>query len=495
MKILNIHVYFDTKEQTIKLRFDAIGNNEVTPTFDPELVDRLGGEDGFFGFMGEMLSERNVNLMLESKPDTLDEMGKGGVDLSVEEEIRVIRDPMGADYFRPIDLKVKMIAVLNNYIELSPAFGETIKDIYNNSCRAFEAQAFNPHELPPIYFNLHENNLERCDQNSAAYQQQSVVYQLPTTPHIALSLLFTLSNVILNQLKYEAIYFNPGYHDSLSLSVYQNDRTTVGKDHGTEFMVTMLTRLFELPKLANYQYTMAALNKIGEPYIKYRQTPNRKGWIDLLEGESCCKLLWDAFATTLLNSEQSLTVKNQLLLDTARQYIHEGQKAELDYMLKRVNLLAKKKLYASCLGKPSFHEKPYALNSSEIEFFKEAQFVMGSDGCMRIINLDKNKTYKKIYAEGKNKHDSFTDEIKFFCTLLGLESASSDFHKEIIFTKESSLNLQSRGIHLNHIYVKNLLHTHNHFFFSGTKENNIFNQLPFELKNSIQEYETSCVFL
>jgi hypothetical protein len=115
---------------------------------------------------------------------------------------------------------------------------------------------------------------------------------------------------------------------------------------------------------------------------------------------------------------------------------------------------------------------------------------MGSDHCMRIINLDKNKTYNKIYAEGKNKYKSFTDEIKFLGNLLDLEFACSDLHKEIIFTKESSRDLQSRGIHLNHIYVKNLLHMDNHFFFSQTKQNNIFNTLPFELKNSIIEYET-----
>jgi hypothetical protein len=481
MKILNIDVYSDPIDGFIKIRFDAIGNKEEKK----EPSSGRGSFEEIYALSQSILSEKNVIERLKTHPDALDEIGMGGIDLSESEKVKAMRDPIGADYFSPVELKIKMIRMQSHFNELSQKI--TIKEIFNNSCRRSEEKAFTPQIIPPLYFTLEDDGLKQCAPHDTSFQQHSVIYTLSTTPHIALSFMLCAANVIF-KLKYESTYFNPLYNNGYSQAVLENDMTEFGDDHENEFMITLFKRLLALPIIPAYKYTMDALHKIGKPYIESRNTANQIGLTDLMQAKNCCTLLWNPLVETLLNPKILQMSKIQMLMKTAREYIHANQQAELDYLVKRIHLLAKEKLVESCLGKSTHIHGIYTLDNTLLDFIREAQFSVSTDECMRIINLDKNIAYKKYYAADNIGHRYFVLELKFLGELIGLEFTACD-HGKIIFTKECSSRLFAQGLHFNLAYVKNLLRAQNHFFVTKTNKNNPFHNLPEELTTTILHYE------
>jgi hypothetical protein len=68
--------------------------------------------------------------------------------------------------------------------------------------------------------------------------------------------------------------------------------------------------------------------------------------------------------------------------------------------------------------------------------------------------------YKSDYAKGKDNHKVLEEELVQACSLLKLEFLpGQDFHKQILFTPESTAYLMDRGFLYSEKYCKSLMAT------------------------------------
>lgn len=127
-------------------------------------------------------------------------------------------------------------------------------------------------------------------------------------------------------------------------------------------------------------------------------------------------------------------------------------------------------LYFPALGKRAHDGGTYQLNYTEYSLLMTSEFMLREDGRMSLIPGGAGYVH---YDRGSNTHDTFDDddndmldeviidlnprnnkdilkeEMIFLAKTLGLEFAEGcDFHKEMIFTAESTLKLKAMGMHL-----------------------------------------------
>jgi hypothetical protein len=311
MKILNIHVYSDPQDSGIKIRFDAIGQvrDEIEMRED---LKQLGDE------MFHLLARADIS-QLESD----------GLTLNATEIDKVVMNTRCNTYFSPIDLKAKLISILSELP--NPEHKKTIIELLNNSAPHMEKLAFTPEDKAMIYYRLDANGLQLCEQNDATHQQHSVIYTLTPTPHLALSFMLAVANVITNVMQYDGIYFNANYsEEGLSNTALQQ-----GYNHSVNFMVILLNQVLALPSAPIYQFAMNDLKKIAEPYILYRGTTKQVGFVDLLSAKSCSELLWKPLVDVFLNPDISQEEKGQVIYEMESMYRRENQNDEFDYIVSR----------------------------------------------------------------------------------------------------------------------------------------------------------------
>jgi hypothetical protein len=103
----------------------------------------------------------------------------------------------------------------------------------------------------------------------------------------------------------------------------------------------------------------------------------------------------------------------------------------------------------------------YSDEYGEIGLMREAKFHLNHEGLME-FDVQHTYHYKRDYAPNKENHGIFDIELKKACRLLNLEFLPMpDFHKKIIFTKDSTTYLMNRGFHYSEKYCKALMVTSN----------------------------------
>lgn len=162
-----------------------------------------------------------------------------------------------------------------------------------------------------------------------------------------------------------------------------------------------------------------------------------------------------------INMEENLegTIKKICLLESL--LIKQNKKGVLNHLIDDLNFNAKLKLFEPCIGQNANDEGKYNMGYTEWDLLKSATFIRRSDGRIS-IQLENNAGYNANYALGKPNHAKMQAEFEHLLNIMGLKfSEDTDFHKELIFTQESSRKLIKNRLHHNCSYLKTLLSTKN----------------------------------
>lgn len=142
----------------------------------------------------------------------------------------------------------------------------------------------------------------------------------------------------------------------------------------------------------------------------------------------------------------------------------------------------------SLFGLPAPDGGYYYGTYTEIMLLREAVMRINSDGLIE-LDIYQTKSYKEYYqVKDAPNHAVLEEEVRAVFRHLGLEILSGlDFHRNIIFTRASSIALLNRGIHYSENYAKGLARASHHyrFFTSIESQRADLPALPLEVKTRI----------
>lgn len=293
------------------------------------------------------------------------------------------------------------------------------------------------------------------------YKRYTVIYHLPVTPDYAVHLIVVLADH-LRKFHYsaETLTFLPVVLDDFITNDQLNinaENLFTGQEHITaDKLIKAIVDIKDHPLYAPVQ---TALTKL----LNNARTVN-KPFVESVDIETRLRLMSDGVIMSLVNPTVDMEEKLRILLEMARDMVKIGQNNQLNYTLRTLNYLARKKLFEPCIDKLADDGGLFNWRYTEWELLRFAEFTFRPDGRLSIKNLQDNPKYKEFYAPGARNHDILEREMRHMGKIIGLEFAEDcNFHGEIIFTEQCTQDLKAKGLHFGEAYVKKLLQAKNYW--------------------------------
>ncbi len=171
--------------------------------------------------------------------------------------------------------------------------------------------------------------------------------------------------------------------------------------------------------------------------------------------------------------------------ETSKEAIRTSIKVQFERLIETRNALWEQTV-ESLFARKAPDGGNYHSEYTEVDLLKDAHMHLNSDGLME-LDIYHTKSYKKNYALGKHLYDKLEEELRAACSQLFLDILPSDFHKKIVFSRESTIELMNRGMHYTEDYAKALMRTSHRFrlFTSIEKQRNDLQKLPLDLQARI----------
>jgi hypothetical protein len=328
----------------------------------------------------------------------------------------------------------------------------------------------------------HVTGMKIADGSSHLYENYSITYYLPTEPHQILNWFACFSHYINHVKRTDCIHlkkYSPfsiedetGQQNSLSMKDYANK-----KNLSNGIVLALLDSLIALKPESEadpYYDAICAIEKITGVYREGRS--KRKPFIYFIQTEKRFELLMPEIKSKLFNIATNHKQKTTLLVDLCRQLISKNQQADISFVIKSLNYLARKKLFALCLGQRAHNKGIYTDNYTEWYFLQNAEFRLDkidNETVLSIVNLTDNPGYNHYYAKGKQNHNIFQPEMEFLADVWKMSYLPGcDFHHKITFSAASTKKLLSFGVHQSLEKIQKQLYKENFWnFFSRSKIN------------------------
>jgi hypothetical protein len=184
-----------------------------------------------------------------------------------------------------------------------------------------------------------------------------------------------------------------------------------------------------------------------------------KKFTECLDVQTRLKLMHGETIMGLFDPQVTLEEKYKLLFTITENMLSSGRKAELNYTLECISLLARAKLFEPCVGEISECGERYDWKYTEWEFLQHSQFTFTQDGRLGITDIvGNNPAYKRHYINGGRAAGKLESEMRHMSKIIGLEfDTDSDFKHQIIFTRKCTEDLKAKGLHISAGYFKELL--------------------------------------
>lgn len=331
--------------------------------------------------------------------------------------------------------------------------------------------------LPVYYYQNSINHVsETIVRNKKSECNYSIVFQLPSSPHLVLSWLnymdFYFSVIKAFKINDVSISCghqnNPANFNEFFKSIFTdianvfnmsgNVTSSVNQDNqdSNHFLFQLVNGILSLDGQCHKSYQDA---------IDVLMTLNEK----LRAGNyhlPSLLLEYQLYGHTLSSSDETNCLSRdraRLILSfckISRDLIASGKKNDLNAYFNQIDFHAKNRLYGLCLNKIAPSGKNYHYNDTQWYFLDFSEFrLINKKIC--IDNILNNGVYKDFYADNCVSYQDYEQDIQSLLSDLDLDvEPNSDLRSCIVFTDESTKKLMSLGFCLKDecqrvIYMQN----------------------------------------
>lgn len=322
--------------------------------------------------------------------------------------------------------------------------------------------------------------------------------------HVALFKISPDFHYLVNLLACLSLYFNNYSHDSIGFKSNHSFNKELKKDKVTltkpsTSLLTIMQKILNAGRQESalaYEPLMISLQELADCYVEQRKQNPKFTFLDYVKNNSDCNLFKEKFSKirTLLSMDFEDIESSLSRVEATKELLAPMSQEQAQTFFNSAEFLFnlhsqfKESIINFLLGKQAHDSGNYRKEYTEIDFLKNAEFILRDDGKISIINLDKNKTYLNFYAPGKCNHLIFGEEFAWLGKYFGGIEKDSNVHEGITFSERCTPIFMKFGF-INYDLIKLFFYAYNRANFFAQSQfapdaetgRNCFNLLPQEL--------------